>query len=411
LISALDLFSAAAGGWTLGLHRAGFRTLAACEAVDWRRALYAENNPGIPIYDDVRTITAARLLDDLGRLPDIVVGSPPCQDISSANTKGKGVHGERSGLFFEAVRIIGECRPRWFALENSANLRTRGADAVISALEALGYTCWSFVVRAGDIGANHERARSWLIGCDLEQVADADGDGWTAQWSGRRAGSTYPFRMILATPRASDMKAGGHGDTGRTGTVRHMLATPRKTDADRGFRGNTLSQLQGHASRHAGMLPTPRKSDAHHGPDLRNSRGERTNGTNLPTFLHTPTAKANLHAPAMKKWPSCVGWAEIANPETLPTPTKRDKRMDAWSPAYDKRKSPTMDAVMDGAMTGKASDKWTYARMIAAILTEHGLSGASMTLPVVYGWMMGYPPAWLERALLSALQKGHLLRA
>jgi hypothetical protein len=269
--------------------------------------------------------------------------------------------------------------------------------------------------------------RSWFVLETLEPTTNAPALGSSVATSsklptpmamdgqrngaGGGAGSTYPFRMILATPRASDMKAGGHGDTGRTGTVRHMLATPRKTDADRGFRGNTLSQLQGHASRHAGMLPTPRKSDAHHGPDLRNSRGERTNGTNLPTFLHTPTAKANLHAPAMKKWPSCVGWAEIANPETLPTPTKRDKRMDAWSPAYDKRKSPTMDAVMDGAMTGKASDKWTYARMIAAILTEHGLSGASMTLPVVYGWMMGYPPAWLERALLSALQKGHLLRA
>jgi hypothetical protein len=198
--------------------------------------------------------------------------------------------------------------------------------------------------------------------------------------AGGGAGSTYPMRMILSTPRASDMAAGGHGDTGRMGSVRHMLATPRKTDADRGFRGDTLSQLQGHASRHAGML-------------------------------HTPTAKANMHMPAMKKWPSCEGWSEIANPETLPTPTKRDKRMDAWSPAYDKRKSPTMDAVMDGAMTGKASDKWTYARMIAAILTEHGLTGASMTLPVVYGWMMGYPPAWLERALLSALRRGNLRQA
>lgn len=161
---ALDLFSAACGGWSLGLHRAGFRTIAACEAVDWRRILYAQNNPGVPIYDDVRTLTADRLLADLGRLPDIVVGSPPCQDISSANTKGRGVEGERSGLYFEAIRLIGEIRPRWFALENSANLRTRGADAVLSALEALDYACWPLVVRASDVGANHERPRSWIIG-------------------------------------------------------------------------------------------------------------------------------------------------------------------------------------------------------------------------------------------------------
>lgn len=181
----LDLFSAAAGGWSLGMHRAGFTTIAACEVEAWRRALYSENNPGVKVYDDVRTLTADRLLADLGRVPSIVVGSPPCQDISSANTKGKGVEGERSGLYFEAIRIIGECRPRWFALENSANLRTRGADAVIAALEAIGYACWPVVVRAGDVGANHERPRCWLIGCDLAQVADADGFGSVGREWGR----------------------------------------------------------------------------------------------------------------------------------------------------------------------------------------------------------------------------------
>lgn len=187
-MTVLDLFSGAAGGWSLGMHRAGFTTVAACEAVDWRRALYAENNPGIPIYEDVRGLTASRLLRDLGYLPDIVVGSPPCQDISSANTKGKGVEGERSGLFFEATRIIGEIRPRWFALENSHNLRTRGADAVLAELERLGYACWPLVVRASDIDANHERPRCWIIGCDLEQVAHADGHGRAAERRGWRGG-------------------------------------------------------------------------------------------------------------------------------------------------------------------------------------------------------------------------------
>lgn len=190
MIEVLDLFSAAAGGWSLGMHRAGFTTMAACEVEAWRRALYSENNPNVKVYDDVRTLTANRLLSDLGRLPSIVVGSPPCQDISSANTKGRGVEGERSGLYFEAVRLIGECRPRWFALENSANLRTRGADAVCAALEAIGYTCWPCVVRAGDIDANHERPRAWLIGCDLEQVTNSDGDQLWQQsgWRGREGG-------------------------------------------------------------------------------------------------------------------------------------------------------------------------------------------------------------------------------
>jgi DNA (cytosine-5)-methyltransferase 1 len=187
MIRVLDLFSAAAGGWSLGMHRAGFTTMAACEFVEWRRALYSQNNPGVPVYDDVRTLTADRLVRDGHGLPDVIVGSPPCQDISSANTKGKGVEGARSGLYFDAVRLVGECGPRWFAFENSSNLRTRGADAVLAALEALGYTCWTFVVRAGDIGANHERPRSWIIGCDTNQVANPDcGQQWRQQgrWSG-----------------------------------------------------------------------------------------------------------------------------------------------------------------------------------------------------------------------------------
>ena len=182
VMEVLDLFSAAAGGWSLGMHRAGFKTIAACENVAWRRAIYQENNPDVLIYDDVCTLTADRIIRDTGRFPSVVVGSPPCQDISPANTKGKGVEGERSGLYFEAIRIIGEGRPRWFALENSSNLRTRGADAVLAALEALGYTCWTFVVRAGDIGANHERPRSWIIGCDAEQVTNTDGFGRNEGW-------------------------------------------------------------------------------------------------------------------------------------------------------------------------------------------------------------------------------------
>ncbi|MCF8710338.1 DNA cytosine methyltransferase [Rhizorhapis sp. SPR117] len=189
MMRALDLFSAAAGGWSLGLHRAGFVTVAACEIVEWRRILYAENNPHVRLYEDVRALTATRLVSDLGILPDIIVGSPPCQDISSANTKGKGIDGERSGLYLEAVRLVGDCRPRWFAFENSPNLRTRGADRLLDELETLGYACEPCVVAAADIGANHVRKRSWLIGYDPRQLADA-----SIQRCGARAGNDQGSR-------------------------------------------------------------------------------------------------------------------------------------------------------------------------------------------------------------------------
>lgn len=244
MIPVLDLFSAAAGGWSLGMHRAGFQTVAACEFVDWRRALYLQNNPGVRMYDDVRTLTGRQLLRDLGFLPGIVVGSPPCQDISPANTKGKGVEGERSGLYFEAVRIIGQVRPRWFALENSANLRTRGADLVLAALEELGYSCWSFVVRAGDVGANHERPRSWLVGCDIEQVAHADGFGRDDQRSRRRSGLDLPLQD---DSRHSDSFLEGSvgGVLSRTGAINEGSSAGTPPDADQAGQAGRAGRAYG----------------------------------------------------------------------------------------------------------------------------------------------------------------------
>lgn len=222
---ALDLFSAAAGGWSLGLHGAGFVTIAACEIVEWRRILYAENNPHVRLYEDVRSLTAARLVSDLGILPDIIVGSPPCQDISSANTKGKGIEGERSGLYLEAVRLVGDCRPRWFAFENSANLRTRGADRLLGELDALGYACEPCVVGAADVGANHFRKRSWLIGYDPRQLADSRIAIPTGRHpsGGRfwRASGDEGIRSLRPIPQSPATDAHGFGrDEGRRGRRR-----------------------------------------------------------------------------------------------------------------------------------------------------------------------------------------------
>lgn len=163
----LDLFCGACGGWSLGMHRAGFRTVAACEIEPWRRAVFSQNFPDARMYEDVRGLSAERLVSDLGRLPDIIVGSPPCQDASAANTKGKGVDGERTGLFFEAIRLVDECRPRFAAFENVPSIRTRGVDRVLGALEEIGYACEPAVVGADDVtGWLHERKRAWFIAFD-----------------------------------------------------------------------------------------------------------------------------------------------------------------------------------------------------------------------------------------------------
>ena len=59
---------------------------------------------------------------------------------------------------------------------------------------------------------------------------------------------------------------------------------------------------------------------------------------------------------------------------------------------------------------GLTAEKWAAAKWMAGKLAAHGLSGTA-ALPVTYNWMMGYPPGWLARALISALKAGLLRQA
>lgn len=193
-LSVLDFFCGAAGGWSLGLHRAGFETVAACEADPWRRAMFSARNPKALMYDDVRTLSAARLVSDLGYFPRYVFGSPPCQDASAANTKGRGVDGGRTGLIWDFVRLVGEGRPCAGALENVPGLRTRGAERIVASFRAIGYACEWFVVAASDVGANHERKRAWLLFVDPAQIGHGGGRPWRHGSHGN--GSAYPARDV-----------------------------------------------------------------------------------------------------------------------------------------------------------------------------------------------------------------------
>ena len=157
----LDLFSGI-GGASLGLHWAGMRTIAFCETEPACAAILARHWPGVPIYDDVRTLTAARLRADGLPMPGLIVGGFPCQDVSLAG-QAAGIDAPRSGLWAHMVRLVAECRPGWVVAENVPGLRSRGADRVLAGLEAAGYACWPVVVGAVHAGAPHRRQRVWII--------------------------------------------------------------------------------------------------------------------------------------------------------------------------------------------------------------------------------------------------------
>ncbi|MGI4795507.1 MAG: DNA cytosine methyltransferase [Janthinobacterium lividum] len=91
----LDLFSGI-GGFSLGLHWVGFRTIGFCESDQFCQRLLARHWPGVPIYPDIRTLDAARIRSD-GIAPFLVCGGFPCQDVSLGGP-GTGLDGARSGL-------------------------------------------------------------------------------------------------------------------------------------------------------------------------------------------------------------------------------------------------------------------------------------------------------------------------
>ena len=158
----LALF-AGAGGGILGGKLLNFRTVCAVEINDYaRRVLMQRQDDGclepFPIWDDVTTFDGKPWRG----VVDIITGGFPCQDISSAGN-GKGLDGERSGLWRDMARIIGEVRPRLVLVENSPLLVGRGLAVVLRDLAGLGYDAKWCVLGAHHAGGPHRRERAWIV--------------------------------------------------------------------------------------------------------------------------------------------------------------------------------------------------------------------------------------------------------
>ena len=65
---------------------------------------------------------------------DLLIGGSPCQDLSIANQKGKGLNGERSGLFWEYFRALNTIKPKWFLLENVASMKAQDKQKITEML-------------------------------------------------------------------------------------------------------------------------------------------------------------------------------------------------------------------------------------------------------------------------------------
>lgn len=93
----------------LGIPITSYR---ASEVDKWAIKIAKKNHPDMIHIGDVRDVQAS----DLPQI-DLILAGSPCQDLSLAG-KGAGLEGERSGLFYEFLRLLIELKPKYFLLEN-----------------------------------------------------------------------------------------------------------------------------------------------------------------------------------------------------------------------------------------------------------------------------------------------------
>ena len=160
----LDLFSGI-GGFSYGLEKLGFKTVAFCEIDKFCKLLLQKHWKEIKIYDDVKEITKRQLEADGIELPEVITGGFPCQPFSVAG-KQRGTDDNRH-LWPQMFRIIRELAPRWVVGENVRGLVNiqdgMVFETVCTDLEGEGYEVRAFNIPAAGVGAPHRRERIWII--------------------------------------------------------------------------------------------------------------------------------------------------------------------------------------------------------------------------------------------------------
>ena len=211
----LDLFSGI-GGFALAAQWCWadrHEVVAFCEQDPWARRILAKHWPGVPCISDIRNFPGTPVYasdvgicglcgepycgdhekhysdceclgpDQIERFYDIdlLTAGWPCQDNSNANqssTRCTGLDGERSGLWHELIRVMGETKPRWAVLENVSNVLrvNKGRDwgRCLRDLAQIGYDAEWECLRASQFGAPHHRERVFVVAHPSGNRSQAD---------------------------------------------------------------------------------------------------------------------------------------------------------------------------------------------------------------------------------------------
>jgi len=191
----LDLFSGL-GGFSLGLESTGFfETIAFVEKDEFCQKVLKKNFKNIPIEGDIRNVKGEKYR------ADVVTGGFPCQPFSVAG-KRKGTDDDRY-LWDETIRVVRECKPKWFIGENVEGLVNIQDGMVLrqvqNDLEKEGFEVQCLIIPASGIGAWHQRKRIWIIGYNVSNTNTRFGIGENQEIQTRGNTSTFSSKDVSNT--------------------------------------------------------------------------------------------------------------------------------------------------------------------------------------------------------------------
>lgn len=178
----VDLFSGC-GGITLGMQRAGFRSVAGVEIDEHAARTYARNfhHGTLGVARDITTLDPADLLgipgSEVSGAVDAVMGGPPCPSftrVGRAKLREVMDHPEafrldpRTTLYLHAARFIRDMRPLVVVIENVPDVLNQGGECVgesiAEQIESLGYNVTYSLLNASNYGVPQFRDRFILVG-------------------------------------------------------------------------------------------------------------------------------------------------------------------------------------------------------------------------------------------------------
>lgn len=141
----------------------GWTPAAFAEIEKFPSAVLDHHYPSVPNLGDITKLSGKDFRGEI----DLIVGGPPCQSYSVAGLRG-GLDDPRGQLTLDFLRIVGEARPRWFALENVVGLLSidsgRPFGTILRQMAKLGYGFAYRVLNSVHWGIPQSRRRVYLIG-------------------------------------------------------------------------------------------------------------------------------------------------------------------------------------------------------------------------------------------------------